>query len=42
MDPLAVIGLVSAIVQFVDFGNKVVGRLNDFRESIDEVPKTFR
>jgi hypothetical protein len=42
MEPLAVIGLVSAIVQFVDFGTKVVGRLNGFRQSINEVPKTFR
>jgi hypothetical protein len=41
-EALAVIGLVSAIVQFVDFGNKVVGRLNEFRQSINEVPKTFR
>jgi hypothetical protein len=42
MEPVAVIGLVSAIAQFVDFGDKVVRRLNDFRQSINEVPKAFR
>jgi hypothetical protein len=41
-EALAVIGLVSAIVQFVDFENKVVGRLNEFRQSVNEAPKTFR
>jgi hypothetical protein len=30
------------IVQFVDFGNKVLGRLVEFRQSATEVPKTFR
>ncbi len=28
-EALAVIGLVSAIVQFVDFGSKIVERLQD-------------
>jgi hypothetical protein len=42
MESVAVVGLVSAIVQFVDFGNKVVDRLNDFKQSINEVPRTFR
>lgn len=41
-EALAVVGLVSAIVQFIDFGTKVVGRLNDFRQCINEVPKTLR
>lgn len=39
---LAVIGLVSAIVQLVDFSTKVVNRLDDFAASIGEVPRTFR
>jgi hypothetical protein len=41
MEPLAVVGLVSAIVQFIEFGDKIVGRLNDFRHSLNEVPKVF-
>ena len=41
-EALAVIGLVSAIVQFVDFGSKVLNRLNEFKSDTDEVPKTFR
>jgi hypothetical protein len=41
-DPLAIIGLVSAIVQFVDFGSKIVGRLNEYREAGNDVPKTFQ
>jgi len=42
MEPVAVAGLVSTIIQFIDFGNKVVDRLNDFKHSINEVPRTFR
>jgi hypothetical protein len=41
-EALAVLGLVSAIVQFVDFGSKIINRLDEFQSSIDEVPKTFR
>jgi hypothetical protein len=41
-DALAIIGLVSAIVQFVDFGSKIVGRLNEYREAGNNVPKTFQ
>jgi len=41
-DALAIIGLVSAIVQFVDFGSKIVSRLNEYREAGNNVPKTFQ
>jgi len=41
-DALAIIGLVSAIVQFVDFGSKIVIRLNEYREAGNNVPKTFQ
>lgn len=41
-EALAIIGLVSAIVQFVDFGSKIVERLQDFYSSVNEVPKAFR
>jgi hypothetical protein len=41
-ETLAIIGLVSAIVQFVDFGGTVVERLNEFSSDIHELPKTFQ
>jgi hypothetical protein len=41
-EALAIIGLVSSIVQFVDFGSKIVERLQDFHSSVNEVPKAFR
>jgi hypothetical protein len=41
-ETLAVIGLVSAIVQFVEFSTKIIERLNEFQSSIDEAPQTFR
>jgi hypothetical protein len=41
-EALAVIGLVSAIVQFVDFGSKVVSRLHDLREEVAAGPKVFQ
>jgi len=39
---LAAIGLASSIVQFVDFSSKIVDQLNEFKSSVDEVPRTFR
>jgi hypothetical protein len=41
-EALAILGLVSAIVQFVEFGTKVVERLNEFNSDVHEVPKTFQ
>ena len=41
-EALAIVGLVSAIVQFVDFGTKVVERLNEFDSDVHEVPQTFQ
>jgi hypothetical protein len=41
-EALAIVGLISAIVQFVDFGSKVVERLNEFGTDIHELPKTFQ
>ena len=37
-----VVGAVASIVQLVDFGSKVLLRLNEFQCSIGEVPKTFQ
>ena len=39
---LAAVGLASAIVQFVDFGTKIVTRISEFSAEVEEVPKTFR
>jgi NACHT NTPase-like protein len=41
-ETLAVIGVVSNIVQLVDFGSKALHRLNDFQSSLGEIPKAFR
>jgi hypothetical protein len=41
-ETFAVIGLVAAIVQFVEVGSKVLARLADFTSAVDQVPKTFR
>jgi hypothetical protein len=38
----AVIGLVSAIVQLVQFGSKIVNRLDEFQSNVGQVPQTFR
>ena len=37
----ATIGLVAAILQIADYGAKLVERVNDFRKSLDDVPKAF-
>ncbi len=41
-EAVAVIGLVSAIVQLVGFGSKIVNRLDEFQSNVDQVPQTFR
>jgi hypothetical protein len=41
-EALAIVGLISSIVQFVDFGSKVVERLNEFSSNIHELPKDFQ
>jgi hypothetical protein len=41
-EALAIVGLVSSIVQFVDFSSKLVERLNEFLSNLEEVPKTFK
>ncbi|KAH0538073.1 hypothetical protein FGG08_005335 [Glutinoglossum americanum] len=41
-ETIAIVGLVSSIFQIVDFGSRVVSRLNEFQSSANEVPKTFR
>jgi hypothetical protein len=41
-EALAVVGVVSNIIQLVDFGAKVLHRLNDFQSSLGDIPKSFR
>ena len=41
-EALAVIGLVSSIVQFVEFGSKVLTRLHQFSRGVIEGPNVFR
>jgi hypothetical protein len=41
---VGVIGLIASIVGLVDFGSKVLHRLNDFQSSRDheEIPEIFK
>lgn len=41
-EALAVVGVVATIVQLVDFSSKILSRLDEFRSSVEEVPKSFR
>ena len=41
-EAVAALGLVALITQVIDYGNKVIVRLKDFRSSIVEAPKAFR
>jgi hypothetical protein len=41
-EALAVVGLVSSIVQFIDFGTRIVTRLREFDSDTKECPKAFR
>ena len=41
-EALAVIGIVSAIVQLVEFGTKVVNRLHSLKEEVANSPRVFQ
>jgi N-terminal domain on NACHT_NTPase and P-loop NTPases len=41
-EALAVVGVVSSIVGLVDFGSKILHRLNDFQSSRGEIPESFK
>lgn len=41
-EALAVISVVTNIIQLVDFSSKVLRRLDEFRSSLEEIPKSFR
>jgi hypothetical protein len=41
-EALAIINLVSSIVQLIDFSTKIIERLDELQLNVDEVPRTFR
>lgn len=41
-EAFVVIGIVASIIQLVDFGSKVLNRLNEFQTDLGEVPRSFR
>lgn len=41
-EAFAVVGLISVIIQLVDFGSKIVHRLDELRSDIDQIPQVFR
>jgi hypothetical protein len=41
-EAVAAIGLAASIVQLVDYAQKLLARLNDFKSSVDDIPKSFR
>jgi N-terminal domain on NACHT_NTPase and P-loop NTPases len=41
-EALAAVGVAASIVQLVDFSSKILHRLDEFRSSVGEVPKSFR
>lgn len=41
-EALAVVGVVANMVQLIDFGSKVLLRLNEFQSNAREIPKTFQ
>ena len=41
-EALAVVGLVSAIVQFIDFSTKIVNRLDEFQAEVADGPKVYQ
>jgi N-terminal domain on NACHT_NTPase and P-loop NTPases len=41
-EALAIVGLASTIVQFVDFSTKIIRQLDEFQSRTGEVPQTFR
>ena len=40
-EAIAVVGIVASIVQLVDFGTRVVSRLEEFRSRLDDVPEAL-
>ncbi|KAH0556857.1 hypothetical protein GP486_005356, partial [Trichoglossum hirsutum] len=41
-EALAIVSITANIVQLVDFGSKILYRLNEFQSSVEDVPESFR
>lgn len=41
-EALAIVGLVAAIVQFIDFGTRIVHRLQEFDSKNKDIPAAFQ
>ncbi|OCK73508.1 hypothetical protein K432DRAFT_233234, partial [Lepidopterella palustris CBS 459.81] len=41
-EALAVVGIVANIIQLVDFGTRVLNRLNQYQSTVTEIPEAFR
>ena len=41
-EALVVFGIAANIVQLVDFGSKILHRLNEFQSNVGDVPESFR
>lgn len=41
-EALAVVGLTASIVQLIDYGTRVVRRLNEFHSKLDSIPESFK
>ncbi|KAI9707067.1 MAG: hypothetical protein M1836_000027 [Candelina mexicana] len=41
-EAIAALSLISAITQLIDFGSKIIARLNEARSSAGELPKSYR
>lgn len=39
---LAVVGIVASIVQLLDFGSRVLGRLDEYHARFEDLPEAFR
>ena len=41
-EALAVVGIVANIIQLVDFGSRVLKRLEEYQSKLGEIPEAFR
>jgi hypothetical protein len=41
-EALVTVGVVSSIVQIIDFSSKILHRLGEFQSSLGDIPETFR
>ena len=41
-DPITIVGLVSSIITFIEFGAKVIKRVDELQSRNDDIPAVFR